>query len=1545
MATSNFMLNNRVTQLAKTIGTGGGGSQTLAQVMDLGNIASQDLNMNNKDITSAYQITGTIVDTVNMSVDSITSNVNFTNTATFGSIPQCSIIPTIDTDLVNKKYIDDNIITPTLQTVLDNGHTAENVGIILNDEIAGTTLFLNTNVINYANNIATGRLELKETGDFNLSSNGTISLTGITTFDNIPQCSIVPTTDNDLVNKKYVDDEIATITPTLQTVLNNGNVSTDLGIILSDTFDRSLSLDSSIINYTTNTGFGLVEFKPSNDLHLYSTGTISLTGSTTFDNIPQCSIVPTTDNDLVNKKYIDDSIITPTLQTVLDNGHTAEDIGIILNEEIAGRTLFLNANVINYANNIATARLELKETGDFNLSSNGTISLTGSTTFDNIPQCSIVPTIDTDITNKKYVDDAITTNNSNIDLQTVLDNNNQSTNDILLYEGTKTLSLGKNRIDLINATNFSILEFTEEYDLHLYSTGTISLTGSTTFDNIPQCSIVPTIDTDITNKKYVDDAITTNNSNIDLQTVLDNGSSANLQTIELTSDALSSVVLNTSTLNFVDTVSNADITYSNDYLYLNANNINLNGQATFSVPPHSTSPILGNDLATKGYVDSLVGQYSGGYNLYLNYSESVIVNSISYKKLSNTVSSASQQSIVVSTTGTEQLLASFISDELNILEIPAGLWSLTLYGGVSSAGGILYYHFHIRKYSGGTITNIVESGNSPDVNATPSTNPDAYNMNATISTAVSVLLTDRIIIDIYYNKISGGSINLTTYFESSYYSFIQSTLNAGTTLLSSTNNWTGNNTFQIIPTTLTATAGSNNTQLTTTAYIYNALSSYLLSATASATYATIASLSSYLTTTTASATYLTIANASSTYATIASLASYLTIIDASSTYATIASLASYLTIANASSTYATIASLSSYLTTATASATYLTIANASSTYATIASLSSYLTTATASATYLTIANASSTYATIASLASYLTTAIASATYAPLISPSFTSGATVGSGNLTITSGDLTLSNTSNSINTSIIGPSSNSNTCSLASGQTSGVLNIGTGARTTAGNINIGTGSGATVNQINIGGTGSAITLNGTVGATTYNGSSGGGTTMTIGDNQISGDIRIGSSQTSGDIWIGQNASRNASGQILIGTIDTASAIVPITIGNTNSTTTLNGTVSFTNTPTAPTAPSGNSSTALATTAFISNALSSYLTTATASATYATIASLSSYLTTATASATYATIASLSSYLTTATASTTYAPIVNPTFSTGVTLTSGNITASSGNIIGTLLRNGANSGSISSTGVINASALTSPSLTTATATTLTLGTATATAITVGASGITTTNAGPLTSTGLITANGNIKSASVEPITTGGNLDLGTSQLGGAMSIGTSKTSGFIAIGNPSNSTHSVIINSITAFNQGVTLNAANAYGIQTATTTFTAGNTNIGYQSSGTGTAVGALSTTISSACLTISTLQIGFYIIIFSGNITSFSVTTNSAQPTITLTGGTSNMTKYNVGSTTAATGFTFTGPIQITNSTNSITLQFTMSAGTANMSAVPTYSYIRIA
>jgi len=221
----------------------------------------------------------------------------------------------------------------------------------------------------------------------------------------------------------------------------------------------------------------------------------------------------------------------------------------------------------------------------------------------------------------------------------------------------------------------------------------------------------------------------------------------------------------------------------------------LTGQITFTQPPHSVDPITGEDLTTKAYVDSLVGQYSGGFNLFLNYSETITVDSISYKKLSASVSSATQQSITTTTNGSNQLIASFISDQVNITEIPTGLWSLFLYGGISATGGVVYYYFKIRKNSGGVLSDIATSGNSIDINATPSTNPDVYHMNATIPSAVSVLLTDRIIIEIYCIKISGVNVDLTTYFESSYYSYIQTTLNAGTTLLSSNNNWLGSNVF------------------------------------------------------------------------------------------------------------------------------------------------------------------------------------------------------------------------------------------------------------------------------------------------------------------------------------------------------------------------------------------------------------------------------------------------------------------------------------------------------------------------------------------------------------------------------------------------------------------------------------------------------------------------------------------------------------------------------------------------------------------------------
>jgi hypothetical protein len=228
-------------------------------------------------------------------------------------------------------------------------------------------------------------------------------------------------------------------------------------------------------------------------------------------------------------------------------------------------------------------------------------------------------------------------------------------------------------------------------------------------------------------------------------------------------------------------------------------------------------------------------------------------------------------------------------------------------------------------------------------------------------------------------------------------------------------------------------------------------------------------------------------------------------------------------------------------------------------------------------------------------------------------------------------------------------------------------------------------------------------------------------------------------------------------------------------------------------------------------------------------------------------------------------------------------------------------------------------------------------------INIGSASYTTNIKGTQTNTGLITANGGVKSSLLDVLTSGGGLEIAPSQLGGAILIGINKTADFIALGNPSNSGQSVILNAPAAFNQGITLN--NTGSIKTTTITYTAPNNAIGYQSSGSGSTIASLTTTISSACITISNIQIGFYIITLSGNITGFSATTNAATPTITGTNATINMTKYNVGSTTFTSGFSYSGPVQITSSTNSITLQFTMSAGTANMAVAPTYSYIRIA
>jgi len=230
------------------------------------------------------------------------------------------------------------------------------------------------------------------------------------------------------------------------------------------------------------------------------------------------------------------------------------------------------------------------------------------------------------------------------------------------------------------------------------------------------------------------------------------------------------------------------------------NAVLVTGQTTFSTPPHVPDPRFGNDAASKGYVDSLVGQYSGGFNLFFNYSVTDSSYS-SYKSLSQTlvdISSQQQVDTILSTAG-NTLIAQFVTLPFGINEISTGIWDTLIYGAVDNTSDTIYYFFKLSKMSAaGTVSTLLTSQYSSDINATPNNMPTGYNIKLAITSSQALVLTDRLVIEIWANRVgSGSNITLRTFFQNSYYSFTQTTLNAGTTLLSSNNTWSGINNFAL----------------------------------------------------------------------------------------------------------------------------------------------------------------------------------------------------------------------------------------------------------------------------------------------------------------------------------------------------------------------------------------------------------------------------------------------------------------------------------------------------------------------------------------------------------------------------------------------------------------------------------------------------------------------------------------------------------------------------------------------------------------------------
>lgn len=153
---------------------------------------------------------------------------------------------------------------------------------------------------------------------------------------------------------------------------------------------------------------------------------------------------------------------------------------------------------------------------------NTTDTIYGTKTFTTTPKFTKAPTTDEEATNKKYVDDKISTLNNSVDTKLtkyVDTENNQEISGLKTFltipniSGTPTTSnnaTNKNYVD--TKVESAIAEL--NIDNYVDETSTQSISGLKTFTTTPKITNAPTTDEETTNKKYVDDKISTLNNSI-----------------------------------------------------------------------------------------------------------------------------------------------------------------------------------------------------------------------------------------------------------------------------------------------------------------------------------------------------------------------------------------------------------------------------------------------------------------------------------------------------------------------------------------------------------------------------------------------------------------------------------------------------------------------------------------------------------------------------------------------------------------------------------------------------------------------------------------------------------------------------------------------------------------------------------------------------------------------------------------------------------------------------------------------------------------------
>lgn len=277
-----------------------------------------------------------------------------------------------------------NAINENYDSIETNSqHIAENEGAIstINDNIGdlqNLTTTAKTSVVNAINEIDNS---LKNNHFVTLDTNQTI--TSLKTFDKLPQSSVTPANDTDLVTKAYVDTQVADIDTTNLAKLDSNN---------------------------------------------------QFTGENTFDIIPKSNGTPANDTDLATKKYIDD---------VADN-----KVSKTGPERIEGVKTFAS---IPLCSPQPTANIQLanKAYVDKKVSKTGDETIQGNKTFSNPPICNTQPTDDNQLANKAYVD-SVTGGFAGLDKANTFTQTNT-------FEGEVTLSTIANTPTITNPNEWATL--------------------------------------------------------------------------------------------------------------------------------------------------------------------------------------------------------------------------------------------------------------------------------------------------------------------------------------------------------------------------------------------------------------------------------------------------------------------------------------------------------------------------------------------------------------------------------------------------------------------------------------------------------------------------------------------------------------------------------------------------------------------------------------------------------------------------------------------------------------------------------------------------------------------------------------------------------------------------------------------------------------------------------------------------------------------------------------------------------------------------------